>query len=80
MRTRPKERQLKESLKQHWLINSYQRHYTDQFGFKITYGETYSLYRNEVFIVKVYSFAAAKLISTIILNDHIMCKKIKKTA
>jgi hypothetical protein len=64
----------KEDMKQNWLINSYARHMTDQFGFKITYGKTYTLYFKDNPITTLYSLQAAKLISTIILNDTIMNK------
>lgn len=64
----------KEDMKQNWLINSYARHMTDQFGFKITYGTTYSLSYKDTPVITVHSLQAAKLISTIILNDIIMNK------
>lgn len=63
-----------EDLKQNWLQNSYAKTFADQFGFVIEYGERYRLsYRGEEVVV-VYSLQAAKLISTIILNDIIMNK------
>lgn len=63
-----------ENLKQNWLQNTYQRKYSDQFGFVIEYGERYRLLYREKEMVVVYSLQAAKLISTIILNDIIMHK------
>lgn len=63
-----------EDIKQNWLQNSYAKTFADQFGFVIEYGERYRLsYRGEEVVV-VYSLQAAKLISTIILNDIIMNK------
>lgn len=68
------EQELREDLKQVWRQNQYQRHYEDQFGFRIDYGTTYHLFHMDKEITVTYSLAAAKLISRIILNDIVMNK------
>ena len=67
--------ELKESLKQNWLQNSYQKTYEDQFGFRIEYGKEYKLFYRNQELMSLRSLPAAKLISTIILNDKIMNPK-----
>jgi hypothetical protein len=70
-----KEIELKDSMGQNWTSNSYSRYYQDQFGFVIYYAKNYRLeYRGRA-IATVHSLVAAKLISTIILNDIISNKK-----
>lgn len=65
----------KEGLKQNWTRNGYAGTVSDQFGCVIECGHIhYTLHIHEVEITKFYSLAAAKLVSTIILNDKIMCK------
>lgn len=70
------EASLKEDLKQNWTNSSYQKEYTDQFGFKIRYGTRIWLRYRDNWEIPVHSVAAAKLISTIILNDIVMNKKV----
>lgn len=69
-----KPEEYKEGLKQNWQHNSYTRHYTDQFGCKIEYGNRYTLYIHDKEILKCWSLEAAKQISLILLNDMIMNK------
>ncbi len=66
---------LKEDLQQKWVINSYQRTYTDQFGFTISYGTKIRLNYRERWQIELQSIAAAKLISSIFLNDYVMNSK-----
>lgn len=67
---------LKEGIGQRWVLNSYDKSYSDQFGFMIRYGTEYRLSFKGQDLITVYSLITAKLISTIILNDIIMNKKI----
>lgn len=60
---------LKEDLQQKWINNSVQKTYTDQFGFTIHYGTRIRLNYRERWQIELQSIAAAKLISTIYLND-----------
>lgn len=72
------EKALESTLKQNWLLNTYGKHYTDQFGFKIEYQSrkvTYRLTYKDELDLTVNSLTAAKMISTIYLNDVIMFKK-----
>lgn len=68
----------KEPIGQKWVNNSYSKTYSDQFGFVIHYSDRiYHLkYKGEP-ITTLYSVEAAKLISTIILNDIVVNKQIK---
>ena len=65
-------KEYKEDMRQNWTTNSYSRHHSDQFGFRIEYGNIYRLYWKDVFITQTHSLAAAKEISTVLLNDKIL--------
>jgi hypothetical protein len=69
--------QYKEDMKQHWTQNSYAHSWHDQFGFTINYGKCHELIYKDRSVVKLHSLKAAQMISTIILNDTIMNKKIE---
>ena len=62
----------REPLNQRWIKNTYAGCYTDQYGFRIDYGERYTLHWKDVELVKTFSLTAAKEISTILINDKIM--------
>jgi hypothetical protein len=71
-----------EGLGQKWSLNSYRKIYTDQFGFEIYYGNAqakYQLRMKGVFILEFNSLQAAKVVSTIILNDKILNGKVIKS-
>lgn len=71
--------ELKSSMKQNWLQNSYQKTYADQFGFVIKYGSQHTLIYQGEPVVTVHSLVAAQLISTIILNDKILNSPIEES-
>jgi hypothetical protein len=71
------ESELKSDMSQKWIYNSTKRTHSDQFGFVIHVGNEYRLCYKGESICSLHSMPAARMISTIILNDIIMHKKIE---
>ncbi len=61
-----------EDMQQNWTQNSYARHYTDQYGFTITYGDQLKLYHKGDLIITLHSLPAIKEVARIYLNDMIL--------
>lgn len=66
----PKESTLKEDMRQNWSQSRYG--YYDQFHFRIERGDKYKLYWHEIYITETHTLQAAKIISTVLLNDKII--------
>lgn len=75
-KSKPKE-EYKESIGQDWRKTTRDNVWIekDQYGYIIEIGQHYSLFHQDKFILKTNSKEAAKLISTILLNDKIIHQK-----